>query len=93
MVRGLIGVADSGKATEIAEIIYRGFVEELKVHAPESYGIPTHLQTSFSAKVRLYREAIILFVLRTMAEKDNDMKNCSQGLKLWFSLWMQMMLV
>ena len=79
---GSTGVVHPDSTTEIAENIYRHLVEELNVHAPDEYNIPIHLRPLFSAKVRLYREAIILFVLRTKAEKDKRYEQLLESFEL-----------
>jgi hypothetical protein len=75
-------------ASEVAESLYRVVVEEGesgKFIQPEEYNIPINLRTLFSAKTRLYREALVLLVLLSKFQED---KNCEPILRAYEALLM-----
>jgi len=68
---------EDGKVTvpagQIADDLYNVIVEDGEHNEfaqPEKYGVPETYQVSFRAKMRIYREALVLFVLISKSKED-----------------------
>ncbi len=60
-------------AGQIADDLYKVIVEEgerSEFDQPEKYGVPETYHVAFHAKMRIYREALVLFVLIIKSKKD-----------------------
>jgi len=62
-------------ASEIAKSLYKVVVEEgaeEESDQPEKYSLPYHIWSPFIARMRIYREALVLFVLLAKSRENPD---------------------
>jgi hypothetical protein len=71
---GHMGETITEPASEIAYDLRKVIVEDCdsrEFDQPEKYGVPETSHVHFQAKMRLYREALVLFVLLSKSNEDN----------------------
>jgi hypothetical protein len=65
-------------AGQIADDLYQVIVEDGEsgeFDQPEKYGVPETYRVPFQAKMRIYREALVLFVLISKSKEDEKYKS------------------
>ena len=65
-------------ADDIAQDLLKIMVEEER-EAPDRFNIPPELSVAFRAKMRLYREALVLMLLMSQVRKESGYEKVLQG--------------